>query len=79
MTLETLPSRLVVVRLDSFSPLVVATRLQDLLRHRRDRAGAGAFPYVSAIDLAAEWRTPLQVAQQLLLVRTCLHLLDALS
>jgi ESCRT-II complex subunit VPS36 len=72
MHLHTFPSRLVVVRLDSFSPQGVALRLQALLAARSSSSAGkpgSAEPYVSALDVAAEWKTPLQIATQLLLVR----------
>lgn len=66
MSLHTFPSRLVVVRLDSFSPQAVAQRLRDLLRTKQ-KVG-GSYAYISALDLSSAWCTPLQIAAQLLLV-----------
>ena len=72
MGLHTFPSKLVVIRLDSYSPEAVALRLKDLLRRRLELAGGvtGTLgrAYMSALDLANEWRTPLQIAHHLLLV-----------
>lgn len=73
MHMHTFPSQLVVIRLDSFSPQGVAQRLLVLLEERcalsqPGRSGiCGADTFLTSLDVAAAWKTPLHISLQLLL------------
>jgi ESCRT-II complex subunit VPS36 len=69
MRLRSFASGLQVVQLDSFSDAATGSRIAELLG---GTAAAAAHPsearYITALQLAAKWKIPLQIAQQQLLV-----------
>jgi hypothetical protein len=69
MRLRAFASGLQVVQLDSFSDAATGSRIADLLG---GTAAAAVHPsgarYITALQLAAKWKIPLQIAQQQLLV-----------
>lgn len=69
MRLRAFASGLQVVQLDSFSDAATGSRIAELLG---GAAAAAAHPsearYITALQLAAKWKIPLQIAQQQLLV-----------
>lgn len=67
IALRRFPSGLQVLQRADFSEDAAAGRIERLLL-AREKAAAGA-AFLTAIDLAAQWKAPLPIAQQLLLVR----------